>query len=531
MSAGHADDPYARPPGHARPVPGQTGARAGERNGPRPSLRPGLPSFDVASTERAGLGAGLVWTTTAFVLGRAVTFASLLVVTRAVSPEEFGVVAAILAFLGVLELVGGAGMRSTVVFEQETGVTPRVDVAFTINLLLAAACAAVGVLAAPLVAGFFGVEEATWLFRLAAANIVLTALGTIHDGLLVRDLAFRRRAVPLLVRGVVRGVATIALALAGLGATALVLGLLAGTAAWTALMWAMADEHPRLRLDRAIARSTLRYGSGAATLELIALVGSRLDVVVIGRVLGTGPLGVYTLALRLPELVIASMAWNVSAVAFPLLSARRGRGADDTTLALLRWQALYGLPAAAGLAVLAEPLVLVLFGPAWGAAAGVLVAIAAAEAIAVAIFPIGDALRAAGHQHGWIGLQLLVLPLLVVLVVLVAPSGLVAVAWVRVAELVVFAAGALALAGRHLGLQPAAVLAAFGPGVVAASGVLLAAGAVRLAWPAIGVAPLTAGVAAGVAGALLALRLAAPETWSQVRVVLARGARARPSPG
>lgn len=474
----------------------------------------------------------MIWTTVAFLAGRVVTFAALLVVTRKVSPGEFGIVAAILAYLAILELISDLGMRATVVYEQDEGITRRVDVAFTLNVVFAVLLMLAGVLLAPLVAGFFGVADHTWLFRLAAANLLIGGLGNVHDGLLIRELHFRRRTGPLLVRGVVRGLVTVVFALAGLGATALVLGLLAGSLAWTAMLWTLAPQHPRLCLDMGIARSMLAYGVGATALQGLAMISSKLDVTIIGRVLGGHALGVYALAYRIPELVIESVAWNVSAVAFPALSRSRRdeeQGVAHTTLALVRWQALYALPAATGLAVLSRPLVLVLFGPAWSAAAGVLVAIAVAEMFAITIFPLGDALRALGRQRHFIVLQCIVLPLLVVLIILAAPYGLVAVAWMRVVDIVCFTGGILAVSRRLLGIGPVALGQAVAPGVAAALGVLAAAGGVRLGWPADTAPALMTGIVAGIAGAALALRVTAPQAWGDLGNVVERlrGARHR----
>lgn len=472
------------------------------------------------------IGRGVLWSTLAFACGRALTFISLLVVARLVTPGEFGVVAAVLAYLAILELISDLGMRATVVYEQEHGITERVDVAFTLGAVIAALLTVVGVVLAPLVAGFFGVEEHTWLFRLAAANLLLGGLGNVHDGLLVRELAFKRRTVPLLARGAVRGIVTIGLAVAGVGAASLVFGLLAGSTARTALLWALAREHPRLRFDRAIARSMASYGTGAAALQLIAVLGGKLDVTIIGRVLGQHALGVYALAYRLPELVIESIAWNVSDVAFPALAARRGEGDTEavtrTALGLVRWQVLYAIPVAIGMAVMAPSIVVVLFGEQWRSAAGVLVAISVAEIVEVAIFSFGDAFRAIGRQGAFIALQLLVVPLLGVFIVLAAPYGLTAVAWMRVADIALFGVGVVLLSRRFLGLRLGALAAAFAPGTVAGLGVLAGAGALRLAWPATTAPELAAGVVCGAAGAVLALRLAQPAVLGELVAVAGR---------
>ena len=179
---------------------------------------------------------GIVWTTASFLAGRTSTLVATLVLARLLAPADFGVVAAIVVFLAFVELVSDLGMKATVVFEQETGVSERVQTAFTLNLVLAVGLTALAVALAPAVAAFFGVPDEAGLFRLASVNVLIAGLGNIQDSLLLRELEFRRRIVPELVRSVLRGGVAIILALLGFGAESLVYGMLAGNAAWTMLL-------------------------------------------------------------------------------------------------------------------------------------------------------------------------------------------------------------------------------------------------------------------------------------------------------
>jgi hypothetical protein len=70
--------------------------------------------------------------------------------------------------------------------------------------------------------------------------------------------------------------------------------------------------------------------------------------------------------------------------------------------------------------------------------------------------------------------------------------------------------------GRELHVGIAAFARSFAPSVAASLGVLGAAGAVRYAWPAISVPATVTAAVAGVAGALLALRLSAPRTFVEL---------------
>src|SRR5687768_15103858 len=111
-----------------------------------------------------------MWSIVAMIVARLLGFASLLVLARLLVPADFGVVAAILVLLGFLELAGDAGMKASVVYEQEAGITRRVQTAFTVSLLASVVLAAAGVLLAPVIAGFFRMEDHVGLFRLASLS-------------------------------------------------------------------------------------------------------------------------------------------------------------------------------------------------------------------------------------------------------------------------------------------------------------------------------------------------------------------------
>ena len=82
------------------------------------------------------------------------------------------------------------------------------------------------------------VAQGVFLFLLAAA-ILYVVIGDLAEGLFLTGGA----------------IVSIALAVAGLGAAALVAGWLAGSAAWTLVQWALTPMRPTFEFDRAIART------------------------------------------------------------------------------------------------------------------------------------------------------------------------------------------------------------------------------------------------------------------------------------
>jgi PST family polysaccharide transporter len=477
---------------------------------------------------------GVVWSTLSFAGTKAFTFISTLVLARLLVPSQFGVVAAVLTFLAVLDLFSDVGMAATVVYEMEEGHSERLDTAFVLNLLFALAMSGIAVAAAPLVAGFFRIPHETWLFRLGGLNLFLTGLGNIHDSLLLREHLFNRRMIPQLARSIVRGGVSIVLAAVGRGAAGLVIGMLAGTAVWSVMQWLLTRYRPRLKFDPKVARSMLSYGSGAVMLELLAIVAGRADAAAIGRVLGARALGLYTIAFRVPELVIENIAWNVSVVAFPALSRQRVEDRSrlgDATMTLLRYQALYTVPLATALAVLAPPMVVVLFSPAWRQAGNVMSAVAVMAGFSSVVFPLGDVFKALGRQRLLVAINLLQVPLLIAGVILAAPAGIVAVGWVRAGEMALHAMLTTFVVTRVVSIPLRNVVRAVWPAAAAAAGVGLGAGAIRLALPELSIVPLALGGAAGLLGGVIALRALAPagffELVSQLAALRPRMARSR----
>lgn len=492
---------------------------SGAPSGPVPEQPDAEPTPSLGSSVRSGVA----WTIFTFLVTKGLAMASLLVLTRLLAPSQFGLVGAIAAVLSLIELTTDLGMGQAVIYEQEEGHSARVDVAFTINIALTTLLTLVAIALAPLIAGFFHASGHDGLFRLAMLDIFLTGLGGVHDGLLLRDLGFRMRIVTQVANSIVRAGVGVTLALLGFGASSMVWGMLAGTAAWAVSLWICTDFRPTLRFDREIARSIVPYGIGASLLSLLAQVTTQIDVAVVGRVLGARALGLYTVAFRVPSLVLENIANQVSLVAFPALSRKRvldREGLAAATGRLVNYQSLYALPLAAGLAVEARPIVEVLFSAKWRDAAGVFAAVCVMSGVSASGFALGDAFKALGRQRVMVGLTFIQLPVLVTTIVLLAPYGITAVAWGRCANVIFWVALMTIGAQRVLSIPVPVTLKAMWPGAGAALGVGLAAGAVRL-WSGLPAVPelVLAGLAGAVGGAV-ALAVLAPPMFQELRLIV-----------
>ncbi|MDP8927697.1 MAG: lipopolysaccharide biosynthesis protein [Actinomycetota bacterium] len=469
-----------------------------------------------------------VWAAISFGGNRFVVFVSTLVLARLLAPRDFGVVAAGLAVIAYLEVALDLGVTSALIYEQERGVTDRVQTAFTLNIFVSALLFMVGLAAAPGVARFFRVPGEENIFRALSLFLLIRGAGQVHDTILKRDLLFRKRTLVELLRAVVRAGLAIWLALLGYEAWSIVWGFLAGELAGTVVSWFLVSLRPSWSLDRVAARTLLKFGFSVVGIKILGEIGTNADYLVVGNRLGPDELGFYSIAFRLPELFVGNIFWIFSSVAFPLYSKTRALGSTAFRTSMLRaltFATLFGFPIGAGLAIVARDAVLVLFSSKWAPAIVPMALISIAFGVGSVGFASGDIFPALGKPGALLKIDTPLTVILVVAFVLAAPYGITAVAWVHLVISLLYAMVRLVVANRLVGSSLPENFRAMRAGLCATAGVVALALPVRLATTAgLGALLLTvlAGSVGGLVGLLASGRSSVDEVRSLARQVLSR---------
>src|SRR4051812_7282118 len=190
--------------------------------------------------------------------------------------------------------------------------------AFFISVAWGATLTTALFLAAPLLGDFFHDARAVPVARVLSVAFLLSALGSTHDALLYRSLAFNRRIVPDVTQALVKGALSVALALAGLGYWSLVIGQLAGGVGFTVMAWVLQPFRPRLEWDLENTKWLVGFGSAVVGSRMLGALLSNLGYLVVGSTLGAAALGIVTLAFRVPDLTMTSTYAILSTVLFPV---------------------------------------------------------------------------------------------------------------------------------------------------------------------------------------------------------------------
>lgn len=353
---------------------------------------------DPTPTKSANLGRQTVWNYAVFAASKSSTLLMTVVVARLLTPAEFGVFSLALLLVNLFDYVKDLGVAAALIQSHRpwnriapTGLALSVGFGVIAGALLAAT--------AGFTAELLHHPDLAPLIRVLAIALVISALSVVPLSWLRRDLSFQRRLLPEFVGAAVKTALTIWLAATGQGVWSLVYGQLAGVLITTIMYWWAAPTFiwPRFQLQEA--KTLLRFGIPVTGVTLLAYAIYNVDYLAVGTRLGTTELGLYTLAYRVPELVVLNLCGVISDVLFSSMS----RLQHDRRAMSWQYQKALGvvlaltMPVGVGLAVVAGPLLRTMYGTQYDGAKNILAVLALYTAIYSASFHAGDVLKAAGR--------------------------------------------------------------------------------------------------------------------------------------
>lgn len=340
------------------------------------------------------------WTTLS-ALGRSgLQMLQVVIVARFLAPSDFGLMAITMALLGVLSVIADFGIsRGLIHFEQ---IHPRTRSSlYWLNVLLAGGLSLLVVASAPFVADFYGNPTLAWVLMWTAPILFVTSLGQQFVTLAERELQFTTPAQNEIASSMAGLLACVVSAVwLHAGVFALVAGALVTAVAGALLAWARlsAGHRPSWHLDLGEALPFLRFGGYMVGENAASTLTRQSDIFLGGWFLGSGTIGLYSLARDLNLRISMMINQVVTRVTFPLMSRVKN---DPSALAdlyaqTLRMTASVNFPVFVMLGAFADEVVMLLYGPRFREAADLMRVFAAWGLIRSIGNPTGSLLYAVG---------------------------------------------------------------------------------------------------------------------------------------
>lgn len=422
-----------------------------------------------------------LWAYGAYVGQRGIVLVLTAVLARLLAPAEFGLVSLALMVIAILETLADMGLSSALVVVDEADAERRAHTVFRwvigVSALITLVVAAIG----PLAATFFDEPELTRMLPVLGFAMLIRSAGSTHYALAQKRLDFRSRTVAELGEVLVRSILAVSLAVGGAGAWSLVAGHLAGSVAFATALWLLVPWRPDLRGRTGPLGDLLRFGGALTGVNVLAAVIANADYLVVGRILGTAALGLYTIGFKLPEVLIANLSIVAGRVLFPAFAGTDRDQLQWRLTTAVRFTVLLCLPIAVVMSVLAGDLVRLVFGDEWTGAVDAMRFLTAYSFAAALGMPIGSVYKATGRADILLKLAVPRAAVGIGAVILVAPHGIAWVAGANATAELLSTVVAVVVARRVLGVRARALLAACLPFIAGAALAGAVAAAVTLA--------------------------------------------------
>lgn len=335
---------------------------------------------------------GVIWVGSAKLLGQTISWVITLLVVRILTPDDYGLMGMAVAFLGVIQLINEMGLGAAIVQRQELDQS-ALSTVFWFSLIVSGALYALTALCAPLVAVFFHNERITMLIRILGFNLLLGSLRVVPFYLLIKEMAFDKKAKAELISSLLAGLTALTLAYLGFGVWSLVFSSITLNVALTSFVAYYYPWRPYRVFRPGRIWGLLRFGMQVLGSRLLSFGYGGTDILVVGKVLGERVLGFYAIATDLAGKGVDLLSEILAQVTFPMYASLQ-----DDRAALQRYYlklstlvALTVFPAFAGLILIAPDMFTILLTDKWLPAASIfqiLCVVAAVKSLAVLVPPL-----------------------------------------------------------------------------------------------------------------------------------------------
>ena len=310
---------------------------------------------------------GFAWQGVTKGIAQTASWVATIWVARLLDPVDYGIMAVAGIFTGFAFRVSELGLAEGLITRQNAEIETQESV-FTLGLALATALYAMLYFGAPTAAALYGMPEIESVIRIGGIAIFLGATKSVPYAINMRALNYRYRSLVSMSAQFAQIIIMVALAYFGYGYWSLVWGFLVSQMVMAVLYWPLYARFPRLRRQSQESLKAAGFGVKLTLNRISYFILEQSPSAIIGKVLGSGILGYFSMAFRLAVLPLDQIASVFNQVVFPAIARINPDKSDDAKYLFLqthKYLLLIAQPALIGIALVATDLVPLILTDKW----------------------------------------------------------------------------------------------------------------------------------------------------------------------
>ena len=266
---------------------------------------------------------GISWMSAFRIVSRIIATGRGILLARILTPAQFGVFGIASIVLSFLEILTETGINIFLI-QEKNNIDKYINSAWLVSILRGAFICIATIITAPIIVNFFNMPE---LYRfLFLISLVPLIRGFINPSIVKfqKELQFRKEFWLRIAIYTFDSATSIVLALILMDAIGFVWGLIAGATFEVILSYIFFKPWPSLKFEFNLVKLIINRGKWVTAYGIFNYIAREGDSIVVGKLLGATPLGIYKMGYSLSTMPISEISDVVNKVIFPVYSKISG---------------------------------------------------------------------------------------------------------------------------------------------------------------------------------------------------------------
>lgn len=312
------------------------------------------------------LVSGTIYMAVAKYSGLAMTILITAILSRLLTPENFGVVALAGVMLALFNLLADIGIGPAVI-QNKTLTAEDMNSINTFNSYQGLVLGVAFFFSAPFIAEYYGNPQVKLVCQIMSVNILMGCVNAVPNNILYRQQRFKLITIISLCTQFVGGVISIAMAFHGCGPISLVLPSAIISIPTMFVLRYITNVHFVWRIDWAPLKRIFSFSVFQFLANVVGYFSRNMDSMLVGKYMGMKQLGYYNKSYNLQLMPLQYISGVLIPVMLPVFSKYQDdiNYIQEKYTQILRFFAFVGVPLCALMYFCADELILLFFGDQW----------------------------------------------------------------------------------------------------------------------------------------------------------------------
>lgn len=263
-----------------------------------------------------------IWSISQRYLPSVIHIIATLIITRMITPSDFGEVALITTFYQISILLVSSGLGEGLIFKVDCS-KELVSSVFYFNILIALVLYSILFFTAPYISNYYGIERLNILTKIIGLNIIVYALSYVQRVLLQKAIDFKKLAIISLAASIISSVVGLILAYKGWGIWSIVFLTLLLNFIEFVLLWCISKWKPSFVFSWNEILQILPYSVKILLTNCVQVIYDNIYSLTIGKTLDSKSLGYFNRMQTVVYYTTTNFMYSIENVFFSILCKNR----------------------------------------------------------------------------------------------------------------------------------------------------------------------------------------------------------------